>query len=387
MNYPGSSKYPYWALIFAAIFCCLVGIGVFLSRGDIVPFFMARPSMNSAIVAVGFVGLVLSLWELLRIATECGRLSTLTESLIESPDRKAIGKAVDGLGDGLVKDRCERILHAVNNDPSRLTDTAYVLADAAQEAEDVRGTSVRYLIAVMVFLGLLGTFWGLLITVGGVKEVLQTLDPDKVEDVARFITELKSSLGELLGGMSTAFSTSLFGLGGSIVLGFVEMQARQSRARFLADLDRVALTLLLPALHEETPTEAPPEKEVGPTSVIELSELLAAQREANARSDKAGQVANEARLALIESVNRLSGHTEKLIEETQQTRRVSEGIFRELLDQWKNLADQWKIQSEQWMRQNELTEKLPQRIGEVIAAAGTSEKSRRSPQDSGEEDA
>ena len=119
---------------------------------------------------------------------------------------------------------------------------------------EVRGAIARYIIGIMVFLGLIGTFWGLLITVSGVKEVLDTLDPRQAQDAAAFATQLKSSIGGLLGGMSTAFSTSLFGLAGTVVLGFVDVQTRQARAGFLAELDNFVISLLIPTL---LPTRGP----------------------------------------------------------------------------------------------------------------------------------
>src|ERR1700751_4133151 len=100
---------------------------------------------------------------------------------------------------------------------------------------ETRETS-RYLIAVLIFLGLLGTFYGLLETVRSVGGVLGALGVSG-GDAARAFADLKSGLESPLAGMSTAFSSSLFGLAGSLVLGFLDLQAGQAQNRFYNDLE------------------------------------------------------------------------------------------------------------------------------------------------------
>lgn len=100
---------------------------------------------------------------------------------------------------------------------------------------ETRETS-RYLIGVLIFLGLLGTFYGLLETVRSVGGVLGVLSVGG-SDAARAFADLKSGLESPLAGMSTAFSSSLFGLAGSLVLGFLDLQAGQAQNRFYNDLE------------------------------------------------------------------------------------------------------------------------------------------------------
>ncbi len=94
----------------------------------------------------------------------------------------------------------------------------------------------RYLIGLLIFLGLLGTFWGLLETVNAVGDAISDLRVTSNEAAAMF-QELKSGLAKPLDGMGTAFSSSLFGLAGSLVLGFLELQAGQAHNRFMNDLE------------------------------------------------------------------------------------------------------------------------------------------------------
>tara|TARA_R110002126_G_scaffold16961_31_gene67100 strand:- start:1173 stop:2324 length:1152 start_codon:yes stop_codon:yes gene_type:complete len=94
----------------------------------------------------------------------------------------------------------------------------------------------RYLIGLLIFLGLLGTFWGLLQTIDSVSGVIASLNVGSGEMGAVF-DDLKSGLQAPLSGMGTAFSSSLFGLAGSLVLGFLELQAGQAQNRFFNDLE------------------------------------------------------------------------------------------------------------------------------------------------------
>ncbi len=94
----------------------------------------------------------------------------------------------------------------------------------------------RYLIGLLIFLGLLGTFWGLLQTVRSVGDVIGTLSVAG-GDMAIMFSNLQDGLQEPLNGMGTAFSSSLFGLAGSLVLGFLELQATQAQNRFFQDVE------------------------------------------------------------------------------------------------------------------------------------------------------
>ena len=94
----------------------------------------------------------------------------------------------------------------------------------------------RYMIGLLVFLGLLGTFWGLLGTIAAVSNVVGGLDVGN-RDFALVFTTLKAGLQEPLQGMGTAFSSSLFGLGGSLILGFLDIQANHAQNRFFNEME------------------------------------------------------------------------------------------------------------------------------------------------------
>ena len=100
----------------------------------------------------------------------------------------------------------------------------------------MRETS-RYLVGLLVFLGLLGTFWGLLKTIGSVGDVINSLGIDDT-NVAGFFNSLKDGLNAPLQGMSIAFSSSLLGLAGSLILGFVDLNLGQAQNKFTQYLEK-----------------------------------------------------------------------------------------------------------------------------------------------------
>ncbi len=125
-----------------------------------------------------------------------------------------------------------------SNGPVRLSAvTMNTLLDSVSARLDEGRDISRYLINVLVFLGLLGTFWGLLETVASVGDAISTLNVGGGGDFVAIFDELKLGLEKPLSGMSIAFSSSLFGLSGSLVLGFLDMQAGQAQNRFYGDLE------------------------------------------------------------------------------------------------------------------------------------------------------
>ncbi len=135
------------------------------------------------------------------------------------------------------------------------TSTRSILDSIGARLDESREIS-RYLIGLLIFLGLLGTFWGLIKTVGGVSATLNTLDLDPGQDIVSLFESLKEGLALPLSGMGTAFSSSLFGLAGSLILGFLDLQSGQALNRFYNELEEwlSSVTRLYPgsALSGET---------------------------------------------------------------------------------------------------------------------------------------
>jgi len=122
-----------------------------------------------------------------------------------------------------------------------------IMDSIASRLDEARDTG-RYLVGLLVFLGLLGTFWGLLDTISSVGATIGAIDMRASDSVTVF-DELKRGLAAPLRGMGTAFASSLLGLGGSLVLGFLELQASHAHSRFYNQLEEwlSGITELAPA--------------------------------------------------------------------------------------------------------------------------------------------
>src|SRR5438445_13269275 len=109
-----------------------------------------------------------------------------------------------------------------------------ILDSIAARLDEARDLS-RYMTSLLIFLGLLGTFWGLIETVGSVGRVIEGLKVGG--DAGAIFDSLKEGLAAPLSGMGISFSSSLFGLAGSLVLGFLDLQTSQAQNRFYTDLE------------------------------------------------------------------------------------------------------------------------------------------------------
>lgn len=218
------------------IFLAVVGAGSAFVAPQLVNIFVVNPVLNGIIFGVIVTGIVLNFRQVLSIAPEA--------EWIESFQTTSQG---DGLGDERVhaNDSKLRLLSPMarmlqeKRTRGRLTLSAPVmrtlLDGIAARLEESRELS-RYFTGLCIFLGLLGTFWGLLGTIDSIAAVIRNLSVTG-EDMATVFNNLKSGLEAPLSGMGTAFSSSLFGLGGSLVLGFLDLQAGQAQSHFYNELE------------------------------------------------------------------------------------------------------------------------------------------------------
>ena len=195
-----------------------------------------------------------------------------------------------------------------------------ILNSIASRLDESRETT-RYLVGLLIFLGLIGTFWGLLITTGSVGDAIRALNTDGKE-TAQVFQDLKTSLETPLSGMGTAFSASLLGLAGSLILGFLDIQAGQAQSRFYNELEEWLSTMT--ELRSEGSGEAP-----GSQAQFRFA-LLDMQRSISDLADKIEQgVIRGSGSQNNESLIRLSDGIEKLV----QQMRAEQKVLREWVDE------------------------------------------------------
>ena len=209
------------------IFVLAVAAGAALLGRPLLQYFLGNPAVNGIILGILLAGIVYIFHQVIRLNPEV----TWIEKFRISPDAPN-APAPPRLLSPMATMLADRRGGKVSLSPTALRT---LLDGIGSRLEETRETS-RYLIGLLVFLGLLGTFYGLLETVQSVKGVIGGLAVGP-SDVARAFQDLQARLETPLSGMSTAFSASLFGLAGSLILGFLDLQAGLALNRFYNDLE------------------------------------------------------------------------------------------------------------------------------------------------------
>jgi hypothetical protein len=188
--------------------------------------FLSNPGLIGVILAVLAIGILLVFRQVLRLFPEIRWVNTFRVAEpgieVERPPVLLAPMAT------LLGDRIGRM--AIS------TQTMRSILDSIQMRLDEDRELSRYLVSLLIFLGLLGTFWGLLQTVSAVADTIRDLNVSSANTGVIF-EDLKAGLAAPLGGMGTAFSSSLFGLAGSLILGFLDLQAGQAQNMFYNDLE------------------------------------------------------------------------------------------------------------------------------------------------------
>jgi len=266
------------------VLCALVT--VVLYKQIIVAFF-ANPGLNALIGAVLLIGIILSFRQVIRLYPEVAWVNNFR---VADP--------------GLAVDRHPTLLAPMaailgGERTGRMTITQqtmrHLLDSIATRLDEARDIS-RYMTGLLVFLGLLGTFWGLIETVGSVGKVIEGLKVGG--DAGSLFDTLKEGLAAPLGGMGISFSSSLFGLAGSLILGFLDLQSSQAQNRFYTDLEDWLATTVREYARDDAGGAG-----AGPSMQQALDRLRHAVEEGGANRNATAAMAN-----LAEAIQGLVAH-------------------------------------------------------------------------------
>lgn len=290
----------------------LVAVGVVAALSPaILPAFMANPVLNGLIVGVLVLGIVFSFRQVLMLGSEVNwiegyrhnrpGLSVAGTPTLLGPTATMLGQAREGM----------------SLSPLAMRSLLDGLSSRLDEARDIS----RYMIGLLIFLGLLGTFWGLLQTIGSVAGVIAELSVTG-GDIASIFDDLKAGLEAPLSGMGTAFSSSLFGLAGSLILGFLDLQASQSQNRFFNEVEEwlSGLTRLSAG---------------GPVAI---------------EGEHAGGSAPAYLSALVEQMADGLGELRRTIQKSEENRREADQYLIQLGERLATLTDQMKVEQSLLMK-------------------------------------
>lgn len=218
---PRNLSSPQVFLLSMLVFLAIAGFVVAILYRQISSAFQTNPGLNGLILGVLAVGILLGFGQVLRLFREVRWVNSFRagtqarDPVLLAPMKALLGRS-----------------SAMSLSTSSMRTILDSIATRLDESRDIS----RYLTGLLIFLGLLGTFWGLLQTIGSIGNTIQTLDPGS-GDVNDVLDTLKAGLSAPLAGMGTAFSSSLFGLSGSLILGFLDLQAGRAQTRFYTELE------------------------------------------------------------------------------------------------------------------------------------------------------
>jgi hypothetical protein len=223
---PTKLSSPRIFLVRMLVFLVLCALVATVLYKQIITAFFANPGLNALIGAVLLIGTILSFRQVIRLYPEVAwvnnfRIADPGLAIARHPTLLAPMAAILG------GERSGRMI--ISQQTMR-----HLLDSIATRLDEARDIS-RYMTGLLVFLGLLGTFWGLIETVGSVGKVIDGLKVGG--DAGALFDTLKEGLAAPLGGMGISFSSSLFGLAGSLILGFLDLQSSQAQNRFYTDLE------------------------------------------------------------------------------------------------------------------------------------------------------
>ena len=296
-------------LVRMAVFLILCGFLALVLYRPLVAAFFGNPGLNAIILAVLAIGVVLAIRQVVRLFREIRWVNYVSGA---HPNKLARPPILLAPASALIGEHESRATLSVG--------TTRSLLDSISARLDENRELVRYLAGLLVFLGLLGTFWGLIETVNSVGRIIGSLRTGG--EAGALFDELKTALAAPLAGMGISFSASLFGLAGSLVLGFLDLQAGQAQNRFYTELE------------DWLAVSATPERPVGAGASPDVAAAL--QQLAEAIDKSGGKTAATAMLSLSESIQSFVGEMrseQQLVRMLIDGQQVRDRELRALIDQ------------------------------------------------------
>ncbi len=308
---------PSGYLIRMLVFLVAVAIVAALLSPVLITAFDNNPVLNTLILLILLLGIIWNLNQVLRLRPEVTWLETYQTSrsrlaALPSPRLLAPMASMLAMREGRGNDSRQFTLSA--------TAMRSLLDGIASRLDESRELS-RYMTGLLIFLGLLGTFWGLLKTVTSVSDVIGGMSMGN-GDMNLMFEQLKSGLARPLAGMGTAFSASMYGLAGALVLGFLDLTAGQAQNRFFNELEEwlAGLTRLSSGVLSEgegsVPVYVQALLEQTAENMESLQQVLTRDEENRAQVNQAVVTLNE-RLAVLADTMRANQHLMLRIAESQ----------------------------------------------------------------------
>ena len=291
----------------------LVGVGAWFIYPGLEPVFLANPFLNGMIAMVFVVGVIACFAQVFQLTRSVRWLEGFANDR-EIARSVAAPRLLAPLASLLRARGVNRQIGA--SSAQSILDS---VATRIEEARDI----TRYLVSLLIFLGLLGTFYGLATTVPAVVETIRSLAPQEGEGGVDVFARLMSGLEAQLGGMGTAFSSSLLGLAGSLVVGLLELFASRGQNRFFRELEEW-LSSITRIGFAGAEGDSVSDTAALASAIDQIAEQMDAMRELFARSDAARAHIDEKLTEVATSVTALTRTLQHGDRTTDALTRVAE---------------------------------------------------------------
>ncbi|SFJ34934.1 biopolymer transporter ExbB [Jannaschia pohangensis] len=218
---------PIRQIVYMMAVLVAVGGATFLAYPTVAPIFSANPWLNGTIILVFVLGVMACFAQVFQLFSSVSWI----EGFAESRDGHDLTRPP-----GLLAPLASMLRQRSAKSQISSTSSRSILDSVGARMEEARDIT-RYIVNTLIFLGLLGTFWGLATTVPAVVDTIRNLNPENGEGGVAVFSRLIGGLEEQLAGMGTAFASSLLGLAGSLVVGLLELFAGHGQNRFYREME------------------------------------------------------------------------------------------------------------------------------------------------------
>ena len=232
MDQPGSEAelhftQPYGQILTMTVVLGLTAAGVVVAAPRVLPVFIQNPYLNGFILFVFALGVIACFWQVLQLAYSVRWIEAWRDRSADDDPQSAPRLLAPLVA--LLRSRSERMQISASS-------TRSILDSVATRIDEAREIT-RYIVNLLIFLGLLGTFYGLATTVPAIVDTIGNLSPRPGETGGDVFARLQEGLQSQMGGMGVAFASSLLGLAGSLVVGLLELFAGHGQNRFYRELE------------------------------------------------------------------------------------------------------------------------------------------------------
>lgn len=307
---------PVRQIIVMLVILGLVVAGGYFVYPAVASVFLSSPYLNGVIFAVFVVGVLACYWQVLQLISSVSWIESFAQDRADHDEFRA-PRLLASLA-GLLRSRGARM--QISSGSSRT-----ILDSVATRMDEARDIT-RYIVNLLIFLGLLGTFYGLATTIPGVVDTIRSLNVEEGESGAQVFGELMNGLEGQLAGMGTAFASSLLGLAGSLVVGLLELFAGHGQNRFYREMEEWLSTITRVGFSSgEGETGGGFDQGVVATVLDHMVEQIDSLQGLFVQGEASRSVSAEKLDGLTGSLRHLTERLDLTIDPTQALNRVADG--------------------------------------------------------------